>query len=386
MTTKPIQVAFVENVITNYRVDFFERLARYEDFEITVFCSDAKGVPKLKIVENVSGFKYVRVPAHGSEKYFVWQKLPFKDLRRNYDIVCYYANPRYLSTLFATTCDYLFGRPCVLRNHYKTAGKDRLSERIRLFWTRRFKNILVYTRKEVATMRKDGFLSHNLEGWGNGLNGDEIKHQIQSHSQESLQQWKSQVGIEDKTVIVSVGRLIARNQFEQIPNAIKELNSEFKNLLWCVIGDGSCKDVIRNEAIKLGVADQVRFLGPIYEESELARWFLSAVGLVHPGTIGLSMIHAFAYGLPVVTHNSRRMHNPEFDAATNENSFLYPFGKLDLIPESIRSLCQMTNKKSKGENLNAWRTSIRDNVLLEHSTEIMAHRTANFLRNIASSS
>ena len=55
MTTKPIQVAFVENVITNYRVDFFERLARYEDFEITVFCSDAKGVPKLKIVENVSG-------------------------------------------------------------------------------------------------------------------------------------------------------------------------------------------------------------------------------------------------------------------------------------------------------------------------------------------
>ena len=34
--------------------------------------------------------------------------------------------------------------------------------------------------------------------------------------------------------------------------------------------------------------------------------------LVHPGAIGLSLLHAFGYGLPVVTHGNAEHHGPEF--------------------------------------------------------------------------
>jgi len=61
----------------------------------------------------------------------------------------------------------------------------------------------------------------------------------------------------------------------------------------------------------------VRFVGELYDEENLAPWFLSAQALVHPGAIGLSLLHAFGYGLPVVTNGNAAWHGPEFAAFEN---------------------------------------------------------------------
>ena len=45
--------------------------------------------------------------------------------------------------------------------------------------------------------------------------------------------------------------------------------------------------------------DLVGDLGSIYDEIELAPWFLTADAFVYPENIGLSILHAFGYGLPV---------------------------------------------------------------------------------------
>jgi glycosyltransferase involved in cell wall biosynthesis len=71
---------------------------------------------------------------------------------------------------------------------------------------------------------------------------------------------------------------------------------------------------LRALASALGVDAQLRWLGAIYEEAELAPWFLTASALVYPGSIGLSLLHAFGYGLPVITHDRLRQQNPEIAA------------------------------------------------------------------------
>lgn len=65
-------------------------------------------------------------------------------------------------------------------------------------------------------------------------------------------------------------------------------------------------------AEKYGVSDNVRWCGALYGDDQVAPWFLSAAAFVFPGPIGLSLLHAFAYGLPVVTHGDPAFHGPEF--------------------------------------------------------------------------
>ena len=89
------------------------------------------------------------------------------------------------------------------------------------------------------------------------------------------------------------------------------------NLLWCIIGQGDEEQNLK-ELIKVNNLDRnVKFIGAIYDDKELAPWFLSAKVLVHPAAIGLSLIHAFGYGLPVITHEQSNFHGPEFSALKN---------------------------------------------------------------------
>ena len=58
---------------------------------------------------------------------------------------------------------------------------------------------------------------------------------------------------------------------------------------------------LQSIAEELDVEQYVRWLGSIYDEAQLAPWFLTADAFVYPGAIGLSVLHAMGYGLPVVT-------------------------------------------------------------------------------------
>jgi glycosyltransferase involved in cell wall biosynthesis len=72
----------------------------------------------------------------------------------------------------------------------------------------------------------------------------------------------------------------------------------------------------------LGIEAHVRFLGSLYDEEQLAPWFICATCFVYPGPIGLSLLHAMGYALPVVTHDNRARHNPEIAALRHEHNGL----------------------------------------------------------------
>ena len=63
--------------------------------------------------------------------------------------------------------------------------------------------------------------------------------------------------------------------------------------------------------------DSIRWLGALYEQEVMAPWFLSAKVFVYPGYIGLSIMHAMGYGLPVITHDNMDNQSPEVAALRN---------------------------------------------------------------------
>ena len=64
--------------------------------------------------------------------------------------------------------------------------------------------------------------------------------------------------------------------------------------------------------------------GAIYDDMDLAPYLMSAAVFAFPRAMGLSAMHAFGYGLPVVTCDDAATHGPEFEALRDgENARLY---------------------------------------------------------------
>lgn len=82
------------------------------------------------------------------------------------------------------------------------------------------------------------------------------------------------------------------------------------NLL--VVGDGPAKASLEEAARRRRIS--ARFIGSVYNEKVLVRWFTAARVTASPGDIGLAAIHSMAYGTPVVSHSDADSQMPEFEA------------------------------------------------------------------------
>ena len=81
------------------------------------------------------------------------------------------------------------------------------------------------------------------------------------------------------------------------------------------------------------------FTGPIYEEQQLAAYFLSSSVFCYPENIGLSILHAMGYGLPVVTSDKVEAQNPEIEALVDGyNGRFYPHGDVAKLADTLVEL------------------------------------------------
>ena len=116
---------------------------------------------------------------------------------------------------------------------------------------------------------------------------------------ESLRQEK---GWQDKTVLISVGRLAPEKNWDTLLHAFAKVCPQYPNLRLVLIGDGPAKETLEALAAELGIAEHVTFTGPLpfaevpcYLKAADAFTFASVTE-----TQGLVTMEAMAAGLPVV--------------------------------------------------------------------------------------
>ena len=335
--TTGLRVALVTNVVPHYRAAFFERLLGRADLVVRVFCQAS--LPGMHIETSHERFsdRITLVPYVGLRRERMgWQRLPWRRLLSSYNVLVVTANPRVLSNVVLASVARLLGKPVVLYGQSHTAGAHGLTERLRLWWWRRFDHLLVYTDGEVQQLRARGFERQHLVGINNGLDQRRIDEAAAAWDVERLGAWQASQALTGRTVILSCARLEPKNRFDLWLEAMPAVVSRFPGLLWCVIGDGRERDALEAQARRLGLAGSVRWLGAIHDETTLAPWFLSSALLVHPAGIGLSLLHAFGYGLPVVTHDDASAQMPEFDAfIPGETGLLYERGQSASLARAV---------------------------------------------------
>jgi glycosyltransferase involved in cell wall biosynthesis len=332
-------------MIPSYRQGFYDRLMSLDDMEITVFCQDGISGTQLQSIHERYGDRVQIVPylMLGAES-LVWQRLPLRRILRDFDVVFVDGNPRNLSHLLAGMLLGLSGRAVVLWAMIGSFRGESLVSRLRLAWTRSFRYLFVYTDTEAALLRRRGFVDHQIGAMNNGLNQKRIDCVVAEWTPRRLAAFQQDVGLTGSTVLLSVGRLEAKNRFDMIPTALVELSPRWPNLKWVVVGDGAERQQLHQQVSDANLTDRVIFFGAEFEEARLAPWFLSAQIMVFPGAIGLTMMHAFGYGLPVVTHDRPDGHGPEFGIFQDgKTGFSFAPGAGDGLSSAIQKGLQLSD-------------------------------------------
>lgn len=375
-----MRVALITNIVPHYREDFLRRVQAEPDLELTVFCQESISGVHVEPIVDRRQLGILAIPAWrlpGDQ--LVWHRLPWQRLWAEFDVLVFSGNLRTLSTVLAATALRLLGRKVVIWGPAQVAGAARLQAHLRWAWWRCFPTLLLYTSGEAEQLRQQGFASKRLWGLENGLDQRGIDAVRRRWEGARLARWRIQQGLLGRPVLLSCSRLIPRNRFELLVQALPGLRRRFPGLLWCAVGDGPSRPALHGLARSLGLQDSIRWLGALHDEEALAPWFLSAGVLVHPHAIGLTLLHGLGYGLPVVTDDDLRAHGPEYAALEPERTgFVYPAGDTAALAEVIARCLQLEGgqrRQVREAGLHLTRTVF--------NTETMASRFCSCVREAA---
>jgi len=100
--------------------------------------------------------------------------------------------------------------------------------------------------------------------------------------------------------IIHVGRLVRWKRVHLILEAMVKLKSKFTDIELVIIGKGKEEAILKKQAKQLGLESNVKFVGGVYNNHELGRYFMASSVYVLAGMGGLSINEAMAFGKPVV--------------------------------------------------------------------------------------
>lgn len=124
--------------------------------------------------------------------------------------------------------------------------------------------------------------------------------------------------------LIFIGRLLKDKRVDLLLQVFNILHSELDIALH-IVGSGEDEIAIRNHKL---LSHNIFYYGAVYDDEITGKYLFASDLFVMPGYVGLSIIHAFAYGLPVVTckpDSDGPFHSPEIEYLKDQkNGFLCP--------------------------------------------------------------
>jgi len=105
---------------------------------------------------------------------------------------------------------------------------------------------------------------------------------------------------ENKFRIIHVGRLVKWKKVDLLINAVSHLKKKYHDLELVVVGGGPQLDELKLQSEKMGIENNIQFVGGVYDPVLLGRYFVSSSVYVLAGMGGLSINEAMCFNKPVV--------------------------------------------------------------------------------------
>jgi len=324
-----IRVGIAHPSLAWYRVAVFRELQAREGIEIELVHGRRTGITNVA----PEGFRAreTRLPLFGVGPATVqWHGAEIELAGRDRsDVALLSWNPRSLSLPLALRRARREVVGTVLWGHGLSKGQGRIGQWIRDRLGRQADALLFYNDRAKRHYEAHGFGAERLFTAPNSLDQDRIQEARRSwlSDEARLRAFQEQEGLADRPVVLFLSRLLPERRTDLLLEGAKLLLPQFPGLRVVIIGDGEDRARLERRAEELGLSETVIFSGAIFDEMALAPWMLSGAVFGYPDFMGLSLLHAFGYGLPVVTNDRIEGHGPEVEALVpGENGLTFSQG------------------------------------------------------------
>lgn len=350
-----LRIAICQKEIPHYRAPFFNLLGRQSDIQLSVY--HGQGSVSALAAGRAETFESVDSPV--SEIVYPvlaqWHAAHLDSLNPNlHDVVIAQWDAHYASLWPAILKSSYTGVPLVLWGHGRSKHQSAWREAVRLRLGRSATAILLYS-KTVADhlVQERGFESARVFVAQNALDQNPIQEARRSWLErpQDLNDFAQRHRLDPTRTIIFVSRLIPENRVDILIRAFEQISREEPTTKLVIVGRGPEEESLKMQVAASGLDEKVIFGGAIYSDMELAPWMLNSTLFCYPENIGLSLLHAFGFGLPVVTSDDVASHNPEIEALVpGENGLTYRHGDAnDLARQCLRLMRQPSLRSAMSE-------------------------------------
>lgn len=307
-----MRLVVLQPLIASYRVPLFEKLGQLPGVTLQVYAGKSLG----------------SLRAHGSGAHYTYSPAPVRSLPFGFrvqwaqvwsamgkaDLIIAPWDVHYLTLWPLIAAGRVTRTTVALWGHGYSKDPHPATDWVRNLCGRAADAVLLYSQGPADQLVElHGYLRNRVFVAPNALDQAPIQKARSDWLSRpvDLRQFQASRQIDPTHTLIFVSRLEPENSIDVLLRAIPPLAALFPALKVLVVGGGSDEARLRRVAHELNVDDYLIWAGPIYSEAELAPWMLSATLFCYPTQIGLSILHAFGYGLPVITGDDPVAQNPE---------------------------------------------------------------------------
>ncbi|WP_272673684.1 glycosyltransferase family 4 protein [Providencia sp. PROV169] len=326
------RLIFIQPAIPKYRIPFFQEINKHKDIIIYTAEFDFLGVKTVYSSKNIKLLTKFKKILNG--KFYWMKKLPLLSGYTKNDIVIINGNPRILNYMLLFILLKIKGIKTIWWGHGWSAGSHGLASKVRLKIMKLLPDyILLYTDYEKAALNLK-----NLYSLNNGLDSENYRKYIKSSLTTRIPPSTSK-----SFNLLFIGRITEKANFTFLLDALAKTSD---NIKLNVIGDSKSIDAYKEHARKLKIENRILWHGALFNDADITRVMLESHAFIYPGSVGLSLIHAFNYGLPAIIHSSREYHMPEFSSfVEGKNGFSFKRNDIESLSHTILKISEINEQE-----------------------------------------
>lgn len=346
----PLRAVIVQPSLAKYRTPVYRELASRKGVDLRVWYAEEAGITNVEPDGFAAELKPMTIRrVLGQEVRWHAAQIEAAKLT-DADVVMLSWGPRYLSLPVALAKAKKRGLPTVLWGHGYSKAETPTRKWLRNLLGGKADTLMFYDQATADRAIGEGWPRDRVFVAPNAIDQTPVEAAARPWRDvpERLQSFAEENGLAAAEPVIFVSRLYAENRVDLLIEALAELRDQRPKLTLVIVGDGPARDDLVQLAEARGVADRVRMLGAIFDEDQLAPWMLLSRLFVYPSNIGLSLLHAFGYGLPVVTSADLAVQNPEIIALEDGvNGRLVPPGDASALARCLDELLSDSDRRKQ---------------------------------------
>jgi glycosyltransferase involved in cell wall biosynthesis len=350
-----------QGFVPDYRVEFFERLARSAEVEYVIFHGQPRGGTGHRAAPGP--FSFANVALDNRELRVAGKTLLYQPAIRSvagpgFDAAVLGAELGLPANVALFPLLKLRKRPAILWGQGGEKEEDRgrllgavagVGSRLKTSAARSADGYIAYTDGGRERLLAAGVDPERVFVVRNTLDVEgemELHRRTAAIPQERL---REELGLRPESVVLLfLGRVYREKRLDELVALLRGLRDralDESSVEAVVIGDGPDLERVRGEAGDLG---GLHFAGEVRDRETVARYLRVTAALLIPGKVGLAVNHALAHGVPVLTRAST-LHAPEFEyldpgnsvvVAGDRDRFVDAVGEFATSPERRRALAE----------------------------------------------